>query len=86
MSPSKVLPCFPVFEDNQGSVQLKQNPVTNSDSKHIDMHHHFRRERVCQSDIKVVQVPSEFQHADILTKALAYDLFAFHRKLLMNLK
>ena len=33
-----------------------------------------------------MQVPSKFQHADILTKALAYDLFAFHRKFLMNLK
>ena len=39
-----------------------------------------------RGDIKVVQVPSEFQHADILTKALAFDLFAFHRKFLMNLK
>ena len=32
-----------------------------------------------------MQVPSEFQHANILTKALAFDLFAFHRKFLMNL-
>ena len=68
MLPSKVMPCFPVFEDNQGAVQQAQNPVTNSNSKHID-----------------VRVPSEFQHADILTKALAFDLFAFHRKFLMNL-
>ena len=29
-----------------------------------------------------MQVPSEFQYADILTKALAYDLFAFHQKIL----
>ena len=36
MSPSKVMPCFPVFKDNQGAVQLAQNPVTNSDSKHIN--------------------------------------------------
>ena len=88
MSPSKVMPCFPVFEDNQGAVQLAQNPVTNSNSKHIDMRHHFLRELVRQRDIKVVQVPSEFQHADVLylTKALAFDLFAFHRKFLMNLK
>ena len=86
MLPSKVTPCFPVFGDNKGAVQLAQNPVTNSNSKHIDVHHHFLREFVCQRDIKVVQVPFEFQHADILTKALASDLFAFHRKFLMNLK
>ena len=86
MLPSKVMPCFPVFEANQGAVQLAQNPVTNSNAKHIDVRHHFLRELVRQRDIKVVQVPSEFHHADILTKALAYDLFAFHRKFLMNLK
>ena len=38
---SKVMPCFPVFEDNQGAVQLAQNTITNSNSKHIDVRHHF---------------------------------------------
>ena len=60
MLPSKVMPCFPVFEDNEGAVQLAQNPVTNSNLKHIDVRHHFLRELVRQRDIKVVQVPSEF--------------------------
>ena len=86
MLPGKVLQCFPVLEDNQGAVQLAQNLVTNSNSKHIDVRHHFLRELVRQRDIKVVQVPSEFQHADILTKGSGYDLFVFHRKLLMKLK
>ena len=86
MLPSKIMSCFPVFEDNQGAVQLAQNPVTNSNSKHIDVRHHFLRELVHQGDIKIVQVPSEFQHADILTKALAFDLFALHRKFIMNLE
>ena len=36
MLPSKVMPCFPVFEDNQGAVQLTQSPVTNSNSKHMN--------------------------------------------------
>ena len=85
MLPGKVMPCFSVYEENQGAVQLAQNPVTNSNSKHIDVRHHFLRELVRQKDIKVVQVPSGFQHTDILTKALAYDLFAFYRKFLSNL-
>ena len=59
MLPSKVMPCFPVFEDNQGAVQLAQNSITNSNSKHIDVHHHFLRELVRQRDIKVVQVFSK---------------------------
>ena len=68
------------------TIRVLYNLRTNSNSKHIDVRHYFLREVVLQRDIKVVQFPSEFQHADILTKTLAYDLFAFHRKLLMNLK
>ena len=86
MLPGKVMPCFPVFNDNQGVVQLAQNPVTKSNSKHIDVRHRFLRELVRPRDIKVVQVPSKFQDADSLTKALAYNWFAFHRKFLMNSK
>ena len=74
MLPSKVMPCFPIFEDNQGAVQLAQNPITNSNSKHIDVRHHFLRELVRQRNIKVVHVPSEFQHADILTSAESHPL------------
>ena len=68
------MPCFQDFEDNQGAGQLSQNPVSNSNSKHIDVRHHFLRELVHQGDISsVVHVPSEYQHADILTKVLAFD-------------
>ena len=56
MLPSKVMPCFPIFEDNHGAVQLVQNPVTNSNSKHIDVRHHFLREFVRQRDIKVLLI------------------------------
>ena len=78
-------PCFPVFENNQGALQLSTNPVSNSNSKHIDVRHHFLRELVHQRDIIVNHVPSEYQHADILTKVLAFDLFAIHRRFLTNI-
>ena len=76
---------FSGFGYQKGAVQLAQNPIKTSSSKHIDVRHPSLRELVRQRDIKVVQVPSKFQHADIFTKALAYGLFAFHRKFLMNL-
>ena len=85
MLPGKGMPCFPISEDNQGAVQLSQNPVSNSKSKHIDVRHHFWRELVRQGDLSVSHVPSEYQHADILTKALAFHVFAIHRLFLMNL-
>ena len=86
MIPGKGMPCFPVFEDNQGALQLSKNPVSNSNSKHIDVRHHFLRELVRQGDIIVNHVPSEDQHAGILTKGLPFDLFAIHRRFLMNLR
>ena len=76
------MPCFPFFEDNQGAVQLSQNPVSNSNSKHIDVRHHFLRELVRLGDITASHVPSEYQHTDILTKALAFDVLAIHRRFL----
>ena len=85
MIPGKGMPCFPVFEDNEGALQLSKNPVSNSNSKHVDVRHHFLRELVRQGDISVNHVRSEYQHADILTKVLASDLFAIHRRFLVNL-
>ena len=38
------MPCIPVSEDNEGAVQIAQNLITNSNSKHIDVRHHFLRE------------------------------------------
>ena len=68
MLASKVIPCFTVFEDSQGAVELAQNPVTNTNSKHIDVRHHFLQELVRQRDIKVVQVPLNFSMRIILPK------------------
>ena len=39
--PGKVMPCFPVFEDNQGAIQLAQNPIMNSNVKYINVRQHF---------------------------------------------
>ena len=85
MISGKVMPCFPVFEDNQGALQLSKNPVSNSNSKHIDVRHHFLRELVRQGGIIVNNVSSEYHHADKLTKVLAFDLFAIHWRFSMNL-
>ena len=85
MIPGKEMPCFPVFEDNQGALQLSKNRVSNSNSKHIDVRHYFLRELARQGGIIVNHVLSEYQDANILTKVLAFDLFVIHRRFLMNL-
>ena len=85
MLPDVGMPCIPVFEDNQGTVQLAQNPITNSNSKHIDVRHHSIRELVGRNEVSIIHVPSPFQHADFLTKAISQESFEFHRSLAMSM-
>lgn len=54
--PEVGMPHIPVFEDNQGHLQLAQNPITNSNSKHIDVRHHFIRDLVARQEISVNHV------------------------------
>ena len=46
-------PCIQVFEDNKGAIQKAVNPVTNSNSKHIDVRLHVLRERVEQGEFEI---------------------------------
>ena len=81
------MPYIPVFEDNEGVVQIAQKPITNSDSKHIDIRHHFLKELliVGGGEISIIHVPSAFQHVGILTEAIAQDSFEFYRNFARNL-
>ena len=84
MLPDVGMPCIPVFKDNEGAVQLAKNPITNSNSKHIDVRHHFLRDLVRLKEISIIHVTSSFQHADFLTKAIPREPFEFYRSLAMN--
>lgn len=86
MLPKAGMPCIPVFEDNEGAIQIAKNPLSNTNSKHIDMRHHFLRELVERKEIDIIHVVSQDQHADFLTKALPESSFAIHRDFVMNLK
>ena len=68
------------------AIHLAKNPATMPNSKHIDIRHHFIRERVANGEIKVVYVPSEEQHADFLTKQLHQGTFKVHRNFVMNIR
>ena len=69
-----------------GAIHLAKNPATTPNSKHIDIRHHFIRERVANDEFKVVYVPSEEQHADFLTKSLHQGAFEVHRTFVMNIR
>ena len=68
-----------------GAIHLAKNPATTPNSKHVDISHHFIRERVANGEFKVVYVPSEEQHADFLTKLLHQGAFEAHRNFVMNI-
>lgn len=65
--------------DNISAIKMSRNPVFHARSKHIELYHHFVRERVLDGEILVNYIPTEDQTADILTKALGRTKFTFHR-------
>ncbi|KAG0563116.1 hypothetical protein M758_8G005100 [Ceratodon purpureus] len=59
--------------DNQGCIALAKNPTHHSRTKHIDVQHHFIREKLESSEISLRYCPTEDMVADVLTKALAKE-------------
>lgn len=83
--PGRDVGCTIVKEDNVGALYLGSNPATTPNSKHIDIRHHFIRERVEREEFRIVHVPTQLQHADFLTKPLHFGPFCTHRQFAMNL-
>ena len=61
---------IPISGDNQGSVFIAQNPVTDGRSKHIDIRYHYVREKVQEDEIALSYIPGTENPADLLTKNL----------------
>ena len=74
-----------VFEDNKGARYLAQNPVCTSNSKRIDVRHHFLRGLIFRGEFIITHVESQEQHANFLTKPLSKVDFYYHRDFLMNI-
>ncbi|GJT13332.1 retrovirus-related pol polyprotein from transposon TNT 1-94 [Tanacetum coccineum] len=60
----------PLYCDNKSAIALCCNNVQHSRSKHIDIRHHFNREQVEKGVVELYFVRTEYQLADIFTKAL----------------
>src|SRR5882672_10066370 len=61
--------------DNVGSNILTRNPYFHARSKHIDIQHHYVRERVEAGDIHYAYIPTHDNIADCLTKSLPHPKF-----------
>jgi hypothetical protein len=65
----------PLLCDNESVVKIAKNPVLHSQTKHIDIRHHFLCEKEANGDIVLQNVRSEEQLADIFTKPLNERIF-----------
>jgi hypothetical protein len=65
--------------DNISAIKLARNPVFHARSKHIELHHHYIRERILDNKLTVSYICIEDQPADIFTKALVKPAFDKHR-------
>jgi hypothetical protein len=77
------IPCQPIIIhcDNQGAIQLSKHAIASPRTKHIDISHHFVRERVIRREVELRYVNKERQAADFLTKAVSVDNFELCRDL-----
>ena len=68
-----------IYCDNVSAVYLSENPVHHRRTKHVELDIHFVREKVALGQFKVLQVPTRYQFADIMTKGLPTPLFSEFR-------
>jgi hypothetical protein len=62
-----------IRSDNTGSIQTANNPILSPRTKHIDIQHHFVRDRVERGELRVEYVSTHEQVADFLTKAMTRE-------------
>jgi hypothetical protein len=60
----------PLYIDNNSAVKLTTNPEFHSRSKHIDVKHHFIREKAEEGVINSQRIGTTDNLADVFTKAL----------------
>nr|GFA35607.1 hypothetical protein [Tanacetum cinerariifolium] len=65
----------PLYYDSQSAIAISCNPVQHSRTKHIHTQYHFIKEQVENGILELYFVRTEYQLADMFTKALPEDRF-----------
>ncbi|GJT46626.1 retrovirus-related pol polyprotein from transposon TNT 1-94 [Tanacetum coccineum] len=68
---------IPLYCDNRSAIALCCNNVQHSRSKHIDIQHHFIRKQVEKGVVGLNFMTTDYQLANIFTKALPIERFEF---------
>nr|GEV26373.1 retrovirus-related Pol polyprotein from transposon TNT 1-94 [Tanacetum cinerariifolium] len=64
---------IPMYCDSKAAIAISCNPVQHSRTKHIDVRYHFIKENIEKGIIELFFVRTEYQLADLFTKALSED-------------
>ncbi|GKC90723.1 hypothetical protein Tco_1151372 [Tanacetum coccineum] len=68
---------IPLYCDNRSAIALCCNNVQHSRSKHIDIRQNFIREQVEKGEVELYFMTTDYQLANIFTKALPRERFEF---------
>ncbi|GJZ73021.1 retrovirus-related pol polyprotein from transposon TNT 1-94 [Tanacetum coccineum] len=68
---------IPMYRDSKSAIAISCNPVQHSRTKHINIRYHFIKEHVEKGTIELYFVGTEYQHADLFTKALPRERFEY---------
>nr|GEZ73281.1 hypothetical protein [Tanacetum cinerariifolium] len=68
---------IPMYCDSKAAIAISCNPVQHSRTKHIDVRYHFIKEKVEKGIVELFFVETEYQLADLFTKALPEERFKY---------
>nr|GEW62602.1 retrotransposon protein, putative, unclassified [Tanacetum cinerariifolium] len=68
---------IPIYYDSKLAIAISCNPVQHSRTKHIAVRYHFIKEHVEKGTIELYFVKTDYQLADLFTKALPVDRFNY---------
>nr|GEZ50205.1 retrovirus-related Pol polyprotein from transposon TNT 1-94 [Tanacetum cinerariifolium] len=68
---------IPMYCDSKAAIAISWNPVQHSHTKHIDVRYHFIKEKVKKGIVELFFVGTEYQLADLFTKAFPEERFKY---------
>ena len=66
---------IPLYCDSKSAIAISCNPVQHSKTKHIRVRYHFIKEHVEEGTVELFFMKTEYQLADLFTKALPKERF-----------